>query len=489
MSIDLSSLTIRKAHEGLKNRHFSAVELLEAYLEKITGLNPKINAYLAVFDSARAQAEEVDKTIRNSSRVDLEKKFHLLAGIPFAIKDNILIKGEIASSASKILENYRATYDATVIERLRKTDAVFIGRTNMDEFAMGGSTENSAYGPTANPHDVTRVPGGSSGGSAAAVAADLALVSLGSDTGGSVRQPASYCGIVGLKPTYGAVSRYGLMAMASSLDQIGPMGKTVDDVEIVYRAIVGRDPMDATSLPDVLRDQVGSPREGKMRLGVPVEFLQKGVDPEVLANFNKAVDRFQSLGYEIVPVDLPYIKYALAVYYILMPAEASTNLARYDGVKYGLHVDGSNLLEDYTKTRGKGFGKEVRRRIVLGTYVLSAGYYDAYYKKAIAVQEKLKREFIHIFSGPAGVDAIITPTAPTPAFKIGEKTSDPLAMYLADIFTVPANIAGLPAISVPSGFTENGQKQLPIGLQIMTPHNTEDRLFAIAKDFTGESRS
>ncbi len=505
MKIDFKNLTIKAAHEGLKNRQFSAWELALSYLDEIKEKEARLHAYLEVFADVREQAEEVDKTIRNSSRVDLEKKFQPLAGIPLAVKDNILIKGRVASSASRILEKYRAAYDATVIAKLKESGAIFLGRTNMDEFAMGSSTENSAFGVTSNPYDLSRVPGGSSGGSAAAVASGMAMAALGSDTGGSVRQPAAFCGVYGLKPTYGAVSRYGLMAMASSLDQIGPIARSVDDLEILFEGIRGHDPMDATSVDgdtelwpakSSVSLPVKSPASAgqssvSRRVGVPYHFLEKGLDPAVLDNFNQVLARLKALGYTIVPVDLPYIKYSLAVYYILMPAEASTNLARYDGVKYGLHEDGENLLEDYFKTRGRGFGKEPRRRIMLGTYVLSAGYYDAYYKKAAAVREYIKRDFETVFTGDAfggqPVDAIITPTTPTPAFKIGEKASDPLSMYLADIFTVPANIAGLPALSLPSGFVERDGKKLPLGIQLTATYFKENLLFKMARDLEARS--
>lgn len=489
MKLHLSDLTLKKAHEALKNRQFSAVELLDASLREIEKRDGSIGAFLEVFEDAREKAEEIDQTIRNTSRIELEKKFSPVAGIPIAMKDNILIKGKRASSASKILENYNAPYDATATRLLREADAVFLGRTNMDEFAMGGSTENSAYGVTRNPHDESRVPGGSSGGSAAAVAADMALASLGSDTGGSVRQPASFCGIVGLKPTYGGISRYGLMAMASSLDQIGPMGKTVEDVEILFDLLRFHDPLDSTSEPHNKWEAV---RSDPVRIGVPVEYLKKGVDEDVLALFNDAQTRLKKLGYEIVPIELPYLAHSLAVYYILMPAEASTNLARYDGVRYGLHVEADNLLREYVETRGVGFGPEVRRRILLGTYVLSAGYYDAYYKKADAVRGKIKEDFKRVFGGDGKgippVDAILTPTAPSPAFRLGEKTSDPLAMYLEDIFTVPANIAGVPALSIPAGTVERDGKKLPVGIQFTAPHYAERSLFGIGKEFMDESR-
>jgi aspartyl-tRNA(Asn)/glutamyl-tRNA(Gln) amidotransferase subunit A len=344
----------------------------------------------------------------------------------------------------------------------------------MDEFAMGGSTENSAFGPTKNPHDLSLVPGGSSGGSAAAVGGNLALCALGSDTGGSIRQPASLCGVVGLKPTYGTVSRYGLMAMASSLDQIGPIAKTVEDAEILFNAIRGEDTLDSTST-----EGPAYPTNGleKKKIGVPEGFLSEGVDTEVLTNFYESVHKFRDYGYEIVNVDLSLLKYSLACYYVLMPAEASTNLARFDGVRYGSHTNGEDLLADYMKTRGEGFGPEVRRRIMLGTYVLSAGYYDAYYNKANDVRKLIKDAYKKVFDE---VDIVVTPTSPSPAWKIGEKINDPLQMYLEDIFTVPANLAGLPAISIPSGTTKAG---LPLGLQITAPHFREDLLFSFGKRF------
>ena len=472
--IDLKKLTIKSAGEHLRNGDFSAVELTESYLAEIDKKNPDINAYLEVFDDATERAKEADKILKSGDDV------HSMTGIPVAIKDNILIKGKTASSASKILENYKAAYDATVISKLKKQDAVFLGRTNMDEFAMGGSTENSAFGVTKNPADTSRVPGGSSGGSAASVAMDGALVALGSDTGGSIRQPASFCGVVGLKPTYGAVSRHGLMAMASSLDQIGPFGKTVEDVEILFNAIKGVDKMDSTSAPDSYHNSGNADKKEKLTIGIPVDFLNgDGIDSDVLDNFNKSLDTLREKGYEIKEITLPNLKYSLAVYYIIMPAEASSNLARFDGVRFGLHVSGDDMIADYAKTRGAGFGREVRRRILLGTYVLSSGYYDAYYNKANALRRVIMSDFEKAFSG---VDIIATPTSPVPAFKIGEKKDDPLAMYLADIFTVPANIAGLPAISVPSGFKEDGDSKLPLGIQFTAPHFGENLLFKIGKD-------
>lgn len=468
---DLKNLTITKAHELLKSKEITSLELTEYYLKKIKELNPELNAYLEVFEDSRQQAMEADKRIAEG------RMKGVLDGIPLAIKDNILIEGKISSSSSKILENHRAVYDATVIKKLKDAGSVFLGRTNMDEFAMGSSTENSAYGVTKNPIDKTRVAGGSSGGSAAVVAADLCVAALGSDTGGSVRQPASLCGIVGLKTTYGSVSRHGLMAMGSSLDQIGPLTKTVEDAHILFDVIRGQDKMDSTSVEyPVLSEDAG------VRLGIPRGFVGEGIAPDVLKNFNDTVDKLKSKGYEIVEVDLPNIKYSLPVYYVIMPAEVSTNLARFDGVRYGLHKDGANLFEDYSKTRAVGFGRETRRRVLLGAYVLSAGYYDAYYKKALDVRALIRKEFDNVFTGPDRVSAIITPTTLSPAFKIGEKSKDPLSMYLEDIFTVSANVAGIPAISVPSGTVSRDGVSLPLGFQIMSPNFREDILFKIGKE-------
>ena len=466
-SEELRKLTIAQALAKMEAGEITAAELTEAYLEEIARRNGNLNAYLEIFSDVREQAARIDEKRKNGESVGV------LAGIPLAIKDNILIRGRIASAASKILENYRATYDAYVIERLREAGVIFIGRTNMDEFAMGGSTENSGFGPTKNPHDETRVPGGSSGGSASVVGGDLAVAALGTDTGGSIRQPSSFCGTVGLKPTYGAVSRRGAIAMASSLDQIGPITKTVEDAELIFKVIRGKDSLDSTSADQPEQVKVSEPKV----IGVPRSFLKKGIDPEVLASFDRAVTKLKGLGYQVVDIEMPLLPYSLAAYYVIMPAEVSTNLARYDGVRYGLHENGNNGIEDYFKTRAAGFGAEVRRRIMLGTYVLSAGYYDAYYNRATKVRKMIREEYEKVFQE---VDAIITPTAPNPAFKIGEKTSDPLTMYLEDIFTVPVNIAGVPAISVPMDPSSDG---LPIGLQIAAPHWREDILFAIGKKF------
>lgn len=477
--IDLSKLTIQTAHEALVRGDFTARDLAQAYLDEIKKRDGEVNAYLEVFDDVLAQADAAQKLVSPERP---------LAGIPIAVKDNILIDGRRVASASKILEGYVAPYDATAIKKLKEAGAVFVGRTNMDEFAMGGSTENSAFGPTKNPVDPARVAGGSSGGSIAAVAGNMALAALGSDTGGSVRQPASFCGVIGLKPTYGSISRHGLMAMGSSLDVIGPVAKTVADAEILFDAIRGKDRFDSTSI------DVGAHREGasagkKPVLGVPRHFLSgDGIDPAVMAAFEASLDKLKSLGYEVKDIELPNIEYSLAVYYVLMPAEVSTNLARFDGVKYGAHKDGATLLDDYLLTRGEGFGAEARRRIMLGSYVLSSGYYDAYYNKAATVRELLKKDFEKAFSAEGfGVDAILTPTTPAPAFKIGEKASDPVAMYLEDIFTVTANLVGVPAMSVPMGEKEEGGKKLPLGLQITASHGREDVLFSIGKTFLGES--
>jgi aspartyl-tRNA(Asn)/glutamyl-tRNA(Gln) amidotransferase subunit A len=465
--IYLKELTIKKAHDALIKKEYSAVDLANAYLKEIESKNPELNAYLGVYDDVIEQAKVADEKIAKGEST-------ILTGIPFAMKDNILIEGKPASGASKILENYIATYDATVIKKLKEEGVVFLGRVNMDEFAMGGSTENSAYGPSRNPNDTSRVPGGSSGGSASAVAGDLALVALGSDTGGSIRQPASFCGIVGLKPTYGSVSRHGLMAMASSLDVIGPMTKTVEDAEIVFNIIKGKDKFDGTGVEGEI------PKKEKYVLGIPKDFLKEGVDADVLENFNQAVEKLKAQGFEIKDVSLPTLPYSLAVYYIIMPAEVSSNLARFDGVKYGSLKEGKDLMEDYFLTRGEYFGKEARRRIMLGTYVLSTGYYDAYYGKALKVRELIKQDFDKVFKE---VDAILTPVSPMPAFKFGEKTNDPLQMYLADIFTVSANLATVPAISIPAGVVIREEKNLPVGLQIIAPRFGENTLFEIGKKF------
>ncbi len=480
MKIDLSTLTIKKAHDHFVKKDFSVRELCDAYLDVIKTRDTSVHAFLEIFS-------DLDEQIARAQALIDSGKSGLLAGIPFAVKDNILIKGKKASASSKILENYTATYDSTVASKLLEGGVVFLGRTNMDEFAMGSSTETSAYGVTRNPLDETRVPGGSSGGSAASVAMQGALVALGSDTAGSVRQPASFCGCVGLKTTYGSVSRHGLIAMGSSLDQIGPITKNVSDAEIVFNAIKGQDSFDSTSVPDAKYVQMSARKVlggQKPIVGVPRHLLElEGIDESVRKNFLDAIDRLKKLGYEIKDIKLPHVEYSLPTYYILMPGEVSSNLARFDGMRFGFYEDGKNLLEDYKKSRGLGFGKEVRRRILVGTYVLSSGYYDAFYNKAQSVRALIIQDFNEAFKV---VDVIITPTTPTPAFKIGEKIKDPVQMYVADIFTVPANIAGIPALSVPSGTTNVDGVELPLGLQIMSAMCCEDLLFLVGKDFLNE---
>lgn len=467
MTIDLSTLTIAQARKALDAKEYSALDLTNAYLDEIAKKDGEIHAYLEVWaDSAREEAQLADAMIAAGTQ-------KALTGIPLAIKDNLLIKGRVASAASKMLENYRASYDATVIAKLKAHGVVFLGRANMDEFAMGSSTENSAYGPSRNPHDLSRVPGGSSGGSAAAVAGNLALAALGTDTGGSIRQPAALTGIVGLKTTYGAVSRYGAIAMGSSLDQIGPLTKTVADARVLYEAIRGADPYDSTTLPDTMP----AVQMKTKRLGVPRSFLTSGVNPDVMERFEESLKKLEKAGYTIVDVDLPNIHYSLAVYYVLMPAEVSTNLARFDGIRYGLSVPGDSIAEVYAKSRAKGFGPETRRRIILGTFVLSSGYADAYYRKAKSVRALITQDFIKAFEQ---VDAIVMPTTTSPAFTFGSK-ADPLSMYLEDIFTVPVNLAGVPGISVPMGTVVRDGVTLPVGLQIVGPHKGEDILFSIGE--------
>ncbi len=484
MTIDRATLTVITAHDHLVKGDFTAVELAQTYLAQIEKLDKDVHAYLEVYSDVLEQAKAADVRIADLKKTSAE--IPLLMGIPCAVKDNILVKGQVASAASKMLEGYTATYDATVIAKLREQGVVFIGRTNMDEFAMGGSTENSAFGPTHNPHDLTRVPGGTSGGSAAAVAGKMALIALGSDTGGSIRQPSAFCGTVGLKPTYGAVSRSGLIAAVSSFDQIGPITRTVGDAEILFKAIRGVDALDSTTFPEGAYQNEKSGK--KPVVGIPRKFLELGgIDKAVKDNFMEAEARFRKLGYEIVDIDLPNNEYALPVYYIINFAEVSSNLARLDGVKYGFHKDGKNGIDDYFETRAAGFGREARRRILLGTYVLSSGYYDAYYNRANKLREIITSDFKKAFEK---VDIIMTPTAPTPAYKIGEKISDPVAMYLEDIFTVTANLTGLPAMSVPSGKVEvaagDAQVSLPLGIQMTARHGDETTLFAAGKEFLGE---
>ncbi len=473
--MDLSQLTIEKVRALVDRGEASAVEICETYLKSIARRDPKIKAFLHINASgAMEQASQIDRMKRDG------QKLPSLAGVPMAIKDNISIKGLRCTCGSKILENYTALYDATVIGRLKTAGAVFVGKCNLDEFAMGSSTENSAFFPTRNPHAPEFVPGGSSGGSAAAVAAQLAVASLGSDTGGSIRQPASFCGVVGLKPTYGRVSRYGLVAFGSSLDQIGPFATTAKDAARVLGVIAGRDPHDSTSLtapvPDYLAG-IEAPVRG-LKIGLPKEYFKAGIAVDVNQSIQAGLKLLEGLGCELIDVDLPHTEHAIACYYILAMAEASSNLARFDGVRYGLRVHGEGTLNGmYRETRDAGFGNEVKRRIILGTFVLSSGYYDAYYLKAQKVRTLIKQDFEKAFTK---VDVIASPTSPTPPFRLGEKSNDPLAMYLSDIFTITANLAGIPGISVPCGKTPEG---LPIGLQLLGKHFDEATLLRTAHAF------
>ena len=473
--MNLKELTIKRAHELLEKKEVSSIELTRGFLKNIKEKDNDIHAFLSLTEEeAMEQAKKVDDRISKGEPVEM------LAGIPAAIKDNILIRGGKTTAASKILENYIAPYDATVIKKLKEEEAVFIGKTNLDEFAMGSSTENSGFGPTKNPVDPTRVPGGSSGGSAAAVKAGFCVYALGSDTGGSIRQPASFCGIVGFKPTYGAVSRHGLIAMASSLDQIGPITKNVEDAAIVFNAICGVDELDSTSVDRDYEDFAKPLDIEELKIGVPREYFTHGLDKEIEKNIKTVISKLEKEGAKIEEISLPYSDFALATYYIIMPAEASANLARYDGMKYGYsrirnQESGiNNLIDVYLKTRQEGFGTEVRKRIMLGTYILSHGYYDAYYKRAQKVRQLIKAEFDHVFKS---VDIVLTPTTPSTAFKFGEKTQDPLSMYLADIYTVSVNLIGAPAISLPSGEV-NG---LPVGLQLIGKNFDDIKLLKIAK--------
>jgi len=467
--MDIYTLTIRKAHEAMKRGDFSAQDLARAYLARIEEKNPDIHAYLEVFADVLEQAKVADDIFAGGNP-------KLLTGIPIAVKDVILIEGRNVSAGSKILEGYTATYDAFVIQKLKAQGAVFLGRTNMDEFAMGGSTENSAFGITKNPLDTTRVPGGSSGGSAAAVAADMALVALGSDTGGSIRQPASFCGITGLKPTYGDVSRSGLIAMGSSLDQIGVLAKTPEDARILFEAIRGKDDKDSTSRQKP--EGADAEKKKSYTIGVSEELLNtEGIDESAKKGFRNTLQSYADAGHTVKEISLSSFKHALASYYIIMFAESSTNLARFDGVRYGMRADGDNGIDDFLKTRGSGFGKEVLRRIMLGTYVLSAGYKDAYYNKATQVREQIRADLARAFTE---VDIIAMPTTPAPAFRIGEKINDPVQMYLEDMFTVPVNLSGVPALSVPA--IQEDESALPVGFQILAPHFCESILF----DFVGE---
>jgi aspartyl-tRNA(Asn)/glutamyl-tRNA(Gln) amidotransferase subunit A len=472
--MELYSLTIHELQEKIKSGGVTAMQLTESVFSRIDAVEDRVHSYIRLMkEQAMAAAAIADEHIQKG---DIQP----LTGIPIALKDIVCTKGITTTCGSHILHNFVPPYDATVVEKLRNAGAVFVGKANMDEFAMGSSTETSYFGPTRNPWDLQRIPGGSSGGSAAAVAADECIASIGSDTGGSIRQPAALCGIVGLKPTYGRVSRFGLIAFASSLDQLGPFTKDVEDCAIMMNVMAGYDPKESTSVqtevPDY-RQFIGRDIKG-WKIGIPREYFIEGIDPEVSAAVKKTIDVVQKCGGQCIDISLPHTKYCVAVYYIIAPAEASSNLARYDGVKYGLRTaDARDLAEMYQKTRMQGFGAEVKRRIMIGTYALSAGYYDAYYGKASQVRALIRRDFDEAFQQ---CDVILTPTAPTPAFKIGEKTDDPLQMYLSDIFTISANLAGIPGISVPCGFTAAG---LPLGVQFLASHFEEGKLLQIASAY------
>lgn len=469
--MELYSLTIHELHELIRNREVTSQEATESVLNRMESIEKKVHAYITVTQElAMEQAKQADETIKRGEG-------STLTGIPLAIKDILCVKGVKTTCGSRILENFIAPYDATVIKKLKEKGAVFLGRTNMDEFAMGSSTETSYFGATRNPWDLERVPGGSSGGSAAAVSADECIGALGTDTGGSIRQPAACCGMVGLKPTYGRVSRFGLVAFASSLDQIGPMTKDVKDAAILMNEICGYDSLDSTSVNVEVPDYtqvLGKDVKG-MSVGIPKEYFAGGIDKEVEQTVKEAIKVLAGLGMNIQEVSLPHTTYAVAVYYLVAPAEASSNLARYDGVKYGHRTqEETGLLNMYKLSRSEGFGTEVKRRIMLGTYALSAGYYDAYYRKASQVRTLIRNDFEKVFKA---CDIIVTPTAPTPAFRIGEKVNDPLTMYLSDILTIPANLAGIAGVSLPCGFTSGG---LPIGLQMLADSFQEENLLRVA---------
>ena len=471
----LYELTIAEAHQLLKTREISSVELTQAVFGRIQALEDRLDAFITITEQeAIQQAKEADQMIEQGN-------CKLLTGIPLAIKDVICTRGITTTCGSKILGNFVSPYDATVISKLKQAGTVIAGKSNMDEFAMGSSTENSGFKITRNPWDLAHVPGGSSGGSAAAVAADMCLGALGSDTGGSIRQPASYCSTVGMKPTYGRVSRYGLVAFASSLDQIGPLAKNVTDCAVMLNTIAGYDPADSTSVPRDVPDYTAALKKSLkgVRVGIPREYsATEGMDPEVLDAVDSAVKVIEGLGAEKIEVSLPHTEYAVAAYYVIAPSEASSNLARYDGVKYGMRdKNQTDMIKMYRSTRSHGFGPEVQRRIIIGTYCLSAGYYDAYYGKASQLRSLIIEDFKKAFEQ---CDVILCPVAPTPAFKIGEKADDPLTMYLTDIFTLSANLAGIPGMSVPCGFSKQG---LPIGLQLMGKHFNEEMLFKVAYNF------
>ena len=470
----LNSLTISELAAKLAKRETSAREVTQACLDQIQRVDGNIHAFLS-YDApdALAQADAVDKAIAAGATHAQQP----LLGVPIALKDVLAVKNQPLGCASKILAKFTSPYDATVVEKLKAAGAIVFGRLNMDEFAMGSSTENSSYFTTRNPWDTTRIPGGSSGGSAAAVAADECLATLGSDTGGSIRQPAALCGCVGLKPTYGRVSRYGLVAFASTLDQIGPFTKDIRDAATILSVMSGRDERDSTSVPEPVPNYAAALTGDikGLKIGLPKEYFIGGLDPEVTGAVNAAVKQLEKLGAEIVEISLPHTDYAVAVYYIIATAEASANLARFDGIRYGLRVDGADPIELYSKTRGAGFGPEVKRRIILGTYVLSSGYYDAYYLRAQKVRTLIRQDFLKAFEK---VDLVVTPTTPTPAFKAGEKSDDPMQMYLSDIFTISCNLAGIPGVSLPCGFSTN--PKLPIGLQLLGKPFGEETLLRAA---------
>jgi len=474
--------TIATLREKFIAGSFTPTQAVEAAFSVIEAQDQEIHAFLDTY-----KEEALQLAVVATKRYEAEgEDAPALLGIPVALKNNILVKGKKATGASKILANYTATYDATIVTKLKAAGAIIVGAANMDEFAMGGSTENSAFGPTKNPVDTTRVPGGSSGGSAAAVAMAAVPVAIGTDTGGSIRQPASYCGIVGFKPTYGSVSRYGLMAMGSSLDQAGPLTNTVADAELVHGIMSGTDAMDATTISADTYAEV--PVKETYTIGIPRDFMKEGVDADVMEVFENHVKALESAGHTIVDVKLPLFEKGLAAYYVVMPAEVSSNLARYDGIRYGHSAEGDTLLDVYEKSRGEGFGDEVKRRILLGTYVLSSGYYDAYYGKAEAARGLMRTELAHVFED---VDIVLTPSAPTPAFTFGAQ-SDPVSMYKQDIFTVPVNLTGVPAISIPGGTVRRDENNepcgeqhkgvdLPVGVQYIAPHGGESRLFDLGK--------
>jgi len=469
--MNLAALTLHEAREKLRKREFSAQELIEAVFRRISETEEKLHCYITLsHDTALKEAKQADELLKTDTNP------HSLLGIPIAVKDNFLTRGIQTTCASKFLENFIPPYDCTTVKKLRASGAIITGKTNLDEFAMGSSAENSAFFATHNPWDTDRVPGGSSGGSAAALAADQCIVALGTDTGGSIRQPAAFCGVVGLKPTYGRVSRYGIIAFASSMDQVGPMTKDVRDSALMLEAIASYDPADSTSanrpVPQYSASLTGDVKG--LRIGIPKEYFVSGIQPAVEQAVHKAVRQLEKNGAAIKEISLPHTDYAVAVYYIVATAEASSNLARYDGMRYGHRARAKDLTETYMLSRAEGFGPEVKRRIMLGTYALSAGYYDAYYLKAQRVRTLIKKDFDEAFKS---CDAIIAPTAPTTAFKIGEKTQDPLQMYLSDIYTISVNLAGLPAISLPCGFDPEG---LPIGMQIIGKHFDESTILAIA---------